>query len=601
MKRRMQTMKSINHLTVTLGLSCALLAAPLASPLAAYATSAGAISHEIVLKRLEAAMTLNGQPVPAAQPLTIKNGVSYAPLSTLANLYGFQVSYNSATKEAVIRSSDELIIRAQAGTNEINVNDTAVLAAGDLFTQQGSMMIPLRTWASVTGSALKVSDSEIALSWKAAAEAKPEEPSESQIAPTANFTTDKSLYRIGEPVLYTNLSSSNSDDNVASTVWSGNELGFFEAGEHTITLTVTNSNGLSDTISKTIQVSSEQMYSQSNFQKLFMPVGDKINVDAAFAFEHASLPYRVETEAMTFVRSNSPEHLYGEEGILYQDNLSGKFRINIHNQNRSSQDLGVYLLATNNGQHDASIDVNALGVGGPTKYVSTSGKLAVSRFLTSKENNSKVATVNVPAGESVIVLPEMNKMNLKAGLTMTTYAELTASEQLQFSVVTLNPDSNPISALPELRILDRDGKHVRGTFAEGNRKLVFDETLGYAPQRVVIGDRTTDPFVEGADNTSGAPETNIGNTGVLYRMHVKVAPHTLISLNARGGHYAGAFVVNGKTVNTTDNSILINQGESAVLHRTGATEETVEITFVPASGSNLPIYMLFSPLPKTLD
>jgi hypothetical protein len=85
---------------------------------------------------------------------------------------------------------------------------------------------------------------------------------------------------------------------------------------------------------------------------------------------------------------------------------------------------------------------------------------------------------------------------------------------------------------------------------------------------------------------------------VLYRLKLEVAPRTLISLNARGGHYTGAFVVNGRVVEVTKGSILKNQEEACVLYRTGNRAETVEIVFTPASGSNLPIALLFEPLPE---
>lgn len=92
---------------------------------------------------------------------------------------------------------------------------------------------------------------------------------------------------------------------------------------------------------------------------------------------------------------------------------SGSFRINIHNQNRSQQDISVYLLATNHGTIDANVTLNAFGMGGPTKYVSTSGKTAVSRFLDSLAKSEPVRTMKVPAGESVVVLPEISKSPMK--------------------------------------------------------------------------------------------------------------------------------------------------------------------------------------------
>lgn len=150
---------------------------------------------------------------------------------------------------------------------------------------------------------------------------------------------------------------------------------------------------------------------------------------------------------------------------------------------------------------------------------------------------------------------------------MTSYSEIHTDQELEFSVVILNPEKDPIEALPELPVLERDGKHVRGTFPEGNRTFHVNQVLGSKPQRMIIGDNDLDTFVTGSDSVTGLEEVNIGNTGVLYDIELRVAPHTLVGLNARGGHYAGAFLVNGKVVNMLDGSILINPEEVGVLHR----------------------------------
>jgi hypothetical protein len=99
---------------------------------------------------------------------------------------------------------------------------------------------------------------------------------------------------------------------------------------------------------------------------------------------------------------------------------------------------------------------------------------------------------------------------------------------------------------------------------------------------------------------TGNLEINTGNFGVLYQMKLThVAPRTLISLNPRGGYYMGAFLVNGKLVTLpTSSPILADSNEAGVLYRTGDTEETVDIVFMIAPGGNLPLNMLFTPLPE---
>jgi hypothetical protein len=305
-------------------------------------------------------------------------------------------------------------------------------------------------------------------------------------------------------------------------------------------------------------------------------------------------------ESQQFIRSNSPEHLT-EEGIAYEDTLTGNVRINIHNQNRSKKDLNVYLIATNPGNSAASVKVGAAGIGGPAQYVSTSGKAAVTRYLEALSSGGISDTVHIPAGESAVLLQEWTKLPLKPSQVRTIYADLELEGDIKLSVVAVDPSRDPVAALKELPVLPRDGKHVRGTFTGADREVQVDGVVGESPQRLVLGDPSLDGYLEGVDAVTGEAEKNIGNTGVLYSMSLKVAPNTLVALNARGGHYAGALLVNGEVVQMTSGSILKNSSEAGVLYRTGAQEETVRIGFIPASGSNLPVHMLFMPLPEQHD
>ncbi|MNF09155.1 hypothetical protein D3C80_2097450 [compost metagenome] len=58
-------------------------------------------------------------------------------------------------------------------------------------------------------------------------------------------------------------------------------------------------------------------------------------------------------------------------------------------------------------------------------------------------------------------------------------------------------------------------------------------------------------------------------------------------------------MINGEVIPVTNTSILKNNSEAGVLYRTGDREESLEIVFTPAGGSNLPVAMMFLPLPET--
>ncbi|GAA0356813.1 copper amine oxidase N-terminal domain-containing protein [Bacillus horti] len=545
--------------------------------------------HTLVLRQNSTTFTHNGQALKAVQPVTLKNGVTYAPLSSLAKVYQFNISFDPNTKESIVKN-DALEIRFKANTSTIRVNGRTVQSSGELFTQQGYLMVPVRTWAELTRSTFAVTKDSITFKWKDSYLAP-------NTAPIAAFKTDKQEYRLGEPIRYTDQSYDDEDQIVRRT-WKGNEPAFFKPGDYTIHLEVEDRHGLKNSVRHTITVTDVQLHSEEEFYRLFTPVGDKFPIAGPSVLEFEPIAYTVHPENVTFVRSNSPEHLNGEEGIAYQDTLSGLIRFNTHNQNLANQNMRIHLIATNPHRTSALVDIRAFGQGGPTTFVSTSGKTAVSRYLTSWMNSRKHSTIRIQAGQSKIIVPEVNESLLRSGLTMTTYTDVYTNKELTFSIVVTAADTDPIEVLSELKSLKRDGKHIRGTFHGANRTLevVEVESVGYAPQRLVIGDTEFDEIVQGVDRITGSRELNRGNQGILYTTKLQVAPHTLVALNARGGHYAGAFLVNGQVVHATDTSILRNQHEAGVLYRTGFYEETVELSFVLASGSNLPLHVLFLPV-----
>ncbi|GMK37996.1 hypothetical protein PCCS19_10500 [Paenibacillus sp. CCS19] len=415
-------------------------------------------------------------------------------------------------------------------------------------------------------------------------------------APVADFTTDKTVYRIGENVLYTDWSTDD-ENSIVSAKWSGNEKVFFAAGEYPVTLEVTDRHGLTSQVTKNITVSTEVLYTREDYDSLFTPVGEKFPINASSVLNAAVVPFTPVAEPAQMVRSNSPETLT-REGISYEDQLLGEIRFMFHNMNSTGEPVKIYLLATNYGNVTANVGIGATGMGGPNVQVSATGKMSTARYLTALASNPATTWQTVKPGETKEVLPLISQRALKQGEVLSAFADLVTDQRLEFHIVAVKEGKNPVTELPNLTYLERD-THVRGSFDGTNRSIEINETLGNSPQRITIGDGKLDPYLTGYDGLTGNLEVNRGNYGVLYKMKLAhVAPRTLITLNPRGGYYMGAFLVNGKLVTLpTSTPTITGSSEAGVLYRTGLTEETVEIQFMIAPGGNLPLQMLFTPLP----
>ncbi|UVI32257.1 stalk domain-containing protein [Paenibacillus spongiae] len=663
-------MKSLKWLLVL-----SLFFVPVSGALSDTASAEGAAANQLTVQLDSKTMIHNGNSYLSVQPLTLKNGSTFIAFRSVADRFGYKISYDAKTKESVATSSAEEI-RLKPGSLIIKRGKEVLKAPVAPFAMNGSLMVPLRTWSIATDSKLTLSGKTMTLTWSnlptATFAVSPEkiyagetvvtyidratsptgqpfvderwdgkmdvfpEPGSYTVTrqvqdasgewsepysvtvevlapnmpPVADFKTEKEQYRIGEEVLFTDLSYDDENAIVKRTwsaeqivngvvikTWKNQPKVFFEAGDYQVTLEVQDAHGLTHMVTKTVTVTSEVLYTEDQYNRLFTKVGDKFTINGASVLDIPAVPYKLQSDMAQFVRSNSPE-IFINEGIAYEDQLTGPIRFLYHNFNSIGYPVKMYLIATNNSNTTVNVNTSSFGIGGPDPFVENTGKLSTVRYLKSLAENPTPKWTAIKPGQSVNLMPELSKFPIKPNQVISAYGDVYAEQELQFRVVVVAEGKDPIKELPSLSIMDRYDIHVRGTFNSANRSMEINEPLGYEDKRIVLGDTKLDSYLVGYDATSGKNEINVGNFGVVYTMKLNhVAPNTLITVNPRGGHYTGAFLVNGELVTVTNNSILQDNTQAGVLYRTGDTEESVEIVFTPASGSNLPIAMLFQQMP----
>lgn len=565
-----------------------------------FSTPIPEVSAEQVSKEQRLILLLNtrqiyqsGSMYLAPTPHIIKYGVTYISMRSLAERLGYRVSYIAATRQSKMANPENSLAVSQ-NSQSYNFNGKQFAFKNDAkpYITNGTLMVPLRDIVTLLDIRVipKLSENKVELIWTD--QIKIEER-----VFYGSFETNKVRYRIGEPVSYYDTSVA-IGSSIINAKWINNEAVFFEPGPQTISLTVINNRGERSVGTRTIFIEDEVMYTKRQYAEWFTPVGEKLAIVREEVLDFEVIPFNLKEQPLTLALSNSPERIV-REGIYFEDKLEGTIRFLIHKQNARPNPVKIYLLAKNEGSETATVTLDNLGMSSPVRYVSSAGKNSVVNYLTSLLQQSIKNTIEIEPNRTKVIVPDLSNRSILPEHILTMYADIYSNQKLTFQVVILDEVNDLYQTLPYLPGInaERDGKHKRGTFENGNRQLTVSQLIGTELGRLIIADGVSDPWATGIDPMGGTEERNTGNYGVLYELTLeKVAANTALVLNPRGGHYAGAFLVNDELVRTPTNGIIAGPNETVVLYRTGNKEEKVTLVFTPASGSNLPINILTIPL-----
>lgn len=616
---------------------------------------------QLILHMNSTLMEQDGQTYNSSQPMIVKDGVSYVSIRSLVDRVGYEIAYDSKTKETIIKyGEDELRFKTDSKT--YRVNGKSMTMKGASYQDNNVFMVPLTSITQALNISYKVEGKKVImqLSTKPVAsftvlnerivagettvlyQTESSSPRGVQIVnerwegrqdifeaagtytvsysvqdangewsdpytrtivvvnpnipPVAEFKTDKEEYKMGEPITITDLSY-DEEDAIVDRQWMNNYPAFFTPGPVTIQLIVTDQHGASSMVEHTINITTETLYTQDEFYKLFTPVGSNFMINGGEALGYERLTYTYSTEPYTLFKDNGPEPV-SSEGVLYRDTITGLTRFMTHHVNKTEEKAKIYLIAKNNNEVPANLEIITSGMAGPDIYAEITGTKSVARYFENYQNDSKKKTIVLAPGESTIIFEDMNKLALKPEETISFLGDLYSDSPIEYTSVFVKDGQDPLEVVDTLPVLDPIQSVMRGTFTDSTRIFEHLDTIGGGKNyRLSLTDNTADPFQIGMDTTLGISSVNAGNYGVIYKIKLRVAPRTLITFNPRGGLYMGAALVNGNLVSFSHTGKDNISGQTSVLHRTGDSEEIVDIWTTPSAGSNLPFSILFMPLP----
>ena len=560
--------------------------------------AASATTKEVLLYPDRTQMIVNRRVVELDTPAVVLGGRMFVPAKPLGDAMGFRVEW-SAADNAVMIDMPSGVVRIGLADRTVRQNDVQ-LPFDDVaaVAPTGRLLVRL-TWLMDGLGASYAYEAEYG---RVRVVYVPPIPGvvgrNGNSRPVAKFTTDKRVYRLGEPVRYYDFSYDPDAEGLVSRQWTGRQEAFFRPGRYAVSLQVTDRNGnVSDVFTREIEVTAEPYFRDEFEYRVYMnPIGSVIRTDwktlyGRRFFDLPPLPKKAEAVAgRALLVSNSPE-TFELFGVLYRDTVNGKARLYASHVNGTDKTVQFVIVAENRTDREVSVRTTRSGEVYPSVYAHLIGYQATVDFLF---NDPVDETLTVPP-RGAVVYRRMAEALPGQGFNAIYDVETDGEVTFTFAALDAGPLPKDLaSALAALEPLPFEG-NIRGTFPVSHLRWEVDASSFAEPSVLTIGDGKTDEFVSGFDPMRGETTRNFGNYGVTYEIVLKKPRKATILFLARGGGFAGPMKIDGRPVMVPESGVLGAFEGLLVLHRTSGNEAEVRIEFSPPAASAFPVDLIFVP------
>lgn len=541
---------------------------------------------------------VNGKETVLSAPVLRREEMTYWPAAELPRLFGFPLRYDAERGEAQLTTPTgyaafRLADRTVAVNGAARPWSKDALMAGDRLYISSSWLEAMADVRLRLDEKLNRLEARYIKSPEAGQFHNDTLPN---VLPVAKFAVDKPVYRLGEPIRYTDLSYDPDGDAIVSANWIGNAEAIFTPGLYKVSLSVTDSRGnVSEPFSLNVEVSSETYLDPFEYYVYHAPVGTYVKEEEAVLRRYLrGIPQLAKDERRPMERplivSDSPE-TFTEIGYLYQEKVNGKARLYADHVNGTDRKLKMAIVARNpHPDRNVTIRTTRKGEVFPSIYANLIGNEATIEFLQERPEKP-LESLTLRPYESVYyrMMP-----NFYPGQGMNVIYDVETDGDVYFSFVAMEPEDG-FEELPLYPHLPYR-YNVRGTFDRSDIEWTIDAKGLTKPSSFAIGDGTSDTFVTGRDFVHQTDALNLGNYGVEYRIHIDAPPRMAVLMLPRGGVFRGPFLIDGSIVQAPPSGIMMDYQGYTVLARTDGSGKGIDIAFSPAAGSAFPIDIILYPL-----
>ncbi len=529
-------------------------------------------SPEIILKIGEGQALIAGKTFQLTAAPVIQNEITLVPLRFIAEGLKAEVMWEQDTKKIFIIAPGKEI-QLEAGKNEAVINGNPQPLVSPPVIIENSSLVPLRFISEALGAHVSYLPQTKEIHIVLSLTLTPPPPPPNQ-PPVASFSFAKTVFDQGETVEYIDSSYDPDGDKIIAWEWTGKKRAFFMPGVNRVTLRVQDSHkAWSEPFHAIITITNQVLMDELTYNFTYPVPGELLDMAQIPVLGLQVVnPVNTEEGSEKVFLSNSPEIITGD-GILFTENILGPARICYHHLNGTTANKYVYLVATNNGSEPEQIIIGKQGTGGPGEAMYT-GRTAVYRYFAS----GSLPPVTIQPGERKIFY---TSAPIHAGQCIDGLFDIKTNHTILFSVVAAeSPDF--LSDYELTVLLPEDEEHSRGIFPVGSR-FVSVKLDKHEKSRLIIADGKDD----------------LGNTeneyGVLYEITIEAKYKTGVILVARGGVFEGAGKWDNQLVYLPSAGMLKPSINGALIDVLLPGERKT-LSFIPPSGSFLPVNLVFIPI-----
>lgn len=294
----------------------------------------------------------------------------------------------------------------------------------------------------------------------------------------------------------------------------------------------------------------------------------------------------------TLLFSDSPEMVY-ENGVLYEDTVSGDIRIFFHHVNAMDINKKIAVLIKNDTElRPVNYQFTKKGIGVDSWNYMYAGKTSQEVYFNQDFNDNGT----LGFGQSMEILTGRG-MILNPGKLLVGTVDLHLSRPAKISVLMCDIKSDIELFSANAKRLPMDEHPLRGTFFQANWQYTVKKPIVNDKQQAVMLELASDEqgFAAGVDATTGKNAVNYGNYGILYTVDfaVKGKNNVNLYLNPLGGLFTGYCILESenerKVMALPQDKLAIGESYDDLLKIAELKAGKYRLIWSPPGASNLPV------------